>query len=161
MPTDENYMVLESLNLEKSTSKLVHLLTPKAQTFVYKLGRGNDQDLKLNDISVSRSHAKIVFKDGKFSLFDNISKFGTLVQIQNELELKPHQTRIIQVGRTLMNVSLKPVKRHQAKTNQIMYTEQPKYMMDAKLISRGGLGNGNKQSQLSKVSELCEKINNA
>ena len=29
IPENENFLVLESLNLEKSTSKLVHILTPK------------------------------------------------------------------------------------------------------------------------------------
>jgi pSer/pThr/pTyr-binding forkhead associated (FHA) protein len=60
------------MNLERSNSKLVHILTPPNQQneseIIYKVGRGNDQDLKLNDISVSRSHAKIVFDKGKFLL---------------------------------------------------------------------------------------------
>ena len=42
IPKNENYIVLESINLEKNTSKLVHILTPKIQQSIYKLGRGND-----------------------------------------------------------------------------------------------------------------------
>lgn len=46
-----------------------------------RIGRGNDNDLKLNDISVSRIHAFIKRdpKDGSFYIEDNNSKFGTLV----------------------------------------------------------------------------------
>jgi pSer/pThr/pTyr-binding forkhead associated (FHA) protein len=46
-----------------------------------RIGRGNDNDLKLNDISVSRVHAFIRRdpKDGSFFIEDNTSKFGTLV----------------------------------------------------------------------------------
>ena len=54
-------------------------MMPNDQEVIFKVGRGNDQDLKLNDISVSRSHAKIAFNKGKFYLQDNISKFGTQV----------------------------------------------------------------------------------
>jgi len=44
------------------------------------LGRGHDCDIKIQDISVSRHHAVIGFKDGRFFIEDRKSKFGTLIQ---------------------------------------------------------------------------------
>lgn len=46
-----------------------------------RLGRGNDNDIRVNDISVSRIHAFIRrdSKDNSIYLEDNTSKFGTLV----------------------------------------------------------------------------------
>jgi pSer/pThr/pTyr-binding forkhead associated (FHA) protein len=46
-----------------------------------RLGRGNDSDIRFEDISVSRIHAFIKKdpKDNSFYLEDNTSKFGTLV----------------------------------------------------------------------------------
>lgn len=78
-PTDEDYLILEIFTLKKNLSKLVHILTPKSPNQLYRLGRGNDQEIKIGDISVSRSHATIQFKNGQFILQDNVSKFGTLV----------------------------------------------------------------------------------
>lgn len=71
------------MSTENVTSKLVYLLTPDqangARKEVYKLGRGNDQDVRITDISVSRSHARICFDGHKFMIEDESSKFGTLV----------------------------------------------------------------------------------
>jgi hypothetical protein len=44
-----------------------------------KIGRTQDCDIKLHDISVSRHHATIVIEDVTFFIEDNCSKFGTLV----------------------------------------------------------------------------------
>lgn len=106
-----DYLMLEGINADKSTSKLIYLLLPNSANCQFKMGRANDQDVRINDISVSRQHATINFQNDKFFIKDNLSKFGTLIQIQNQLEIKPKQTRILQVGRTIMNVSLKPLRR--------------------------------------------------
>jgi pSer/pThr/pTyr-binding forkhead associated (FHA) protein len=44
-----------------------------------KIGRGQDNDLRITDISVSRCHSVIKLLKGQFILEDNDSKFGTLV----------------------------------------------------------------------------------
>ncbi len=87
--------MLESINIDKSPSKLIYLLVPSGQGNQFKMGRANDQDVRINDISVSRQHATIHFADDKFKIKDNLSKFGTLIQIQNQIEIKPNQTRIL------------------------------------------------------------------
>jgi pSer/pThr/pTyr-binding forkhead associated (FHA) protein len=45
-----------------------------------KLGRGHECEIRITDISVSRSHAFLKFNGTHFSIFDNKSKFGTLVK---------------------------------------------------------------------------------
>lgn len=77
-----DYLVLESLSQEKNTSRIIHIIRPTAQKDVFKLGRGHESDLRINDISVSRCHAKIKLEKGKFMLEDNQSKFGTLVLVK-------------------------------------------------------------------------------
>lgn len=77
-----DYMVLESLSQEKNTSRIIHIIRPNANKTVFKLGRGHESDLRINDISVSRCHAKIKLHKGKFYLEDNTSKFGTLVLVK-------------------------------------------------------------------------------
>ena len=66
-----DYMVLESLSQEKNTSRIIHIIRPAANKTVFKLGRGHESDLRINDISVSRCHTKIKFEKGKFLLEDN------------------------------------------------------------------------------------------
>ena len=61
-----DYLVLESLNQEKNTSRIIHIIRPNDKKDSFKLGRGHESDLRINDISVSRCHAIIKFKDGKF-----------------------------------------------------------------------------------------------
>jgi len=89
-PTN-NYMILESFLSEgkvvtgqptQSWQKNLHVVNfdSDMKSFV-RLGRGNDNDIRVNDISVSRIHAFIRRdpKDNSIYLEDNSSKFGTLV----------------------------------------------------------------------------------
>lgn len=45
-----------------------------------KFGRSHDCEIRITDISVSRNHALLKFLNNKFIVFDNKSKFGTLVR---------------------------------------------------------------------------------
>ncbi len=90
-----SYIVLESLNQEKNTSRIVHIVKPSAGKDVFKMGRGHESDLRINDISVSRLHAMIKYKDGKFLLEDNVSKFGTLVLINKRTPLYPNFNKAV------------------------------------------------------------------
>ena len=45
-----------------------------------KLGRGHECEIRITDISVSRNHAHIKNVGNSFYIFDNKSKFGTLVK---------------------------------------------------------------------------------
>lgn len=104
-----DYMVLESLNQEKNTSRIIHIIRPSQQKLVFKLGRGHESDLRINDISVSKCHAKIKLENGKFMLEDNQSKFGTLVLIKKRTPLLPGFNKAVQVGRTVINFSVKSI----------------------------------------------------
>lgn len=62
-PQENCYLVLESLNQEKNSSRIIHIIRPNETKDCFKLGRGHESDLRINDISVSRCHAIIKFKD--------------------------------------------------------------------------------------------------
>ena len=47
----------------------------------FKVGRSVETDMKIADISVSRTHSFFKIKDNKIVVEDNGSKFGTLVKI--------------------------------------------------------------------------------
>lgn len=83
----------------------VHMIT-LTEGSVANLGRGHDCDARVADISVSRFHANITYKNGEFILKDNKSKFGTLVQIKDMIEIQPCQNAVVQCGRTLLKIKL-------------------------------------------------------
>jgi hypothetical protein len=60
----------------------------------------------MNDITVSRCHATISFKNNNFVLDDNLSKFGTLLLVHKDLEIKPGQVRNLQVGKSVLSCFL-------------------------------------------------------
>ena len=106
---DGDFLVLESLNQEKNTSRIIHVIRPNDKKETFKLGRGHESDLRINDISVSRCHAIIKLKEGRFQLEDNLSKFGTLVLVRSRTPLVPGFNKAVQIGRTVINFSVKSV----------------------------------------------------
>ena len=46
------------------------------------IGRGNDQDFKIGEITVSRKHLEITIDNNNIYIWDKGSKFGTLVLIK-------------------------------------------------------------------------------
>jgi len=86
--TKSNYILLESMPLDKNTSRNIHLLTVTDQHSEFKLGRGHESQVRINDISVSRCHAIIKCKPDGFYIEDNTSKFGTIILLKDKLRLK-------------------------------------------------------------------------
>ena len=62
------------------------IVPDKDQTL--KIGRGHQCDLRISDISVSRVHSHLKFIDGKFLIFDNDSKFGTLILLNDNYPIR-------------------------------------------------------------------------
>ena len=76
-------MILESI--ASMPAKVVHVFDLRYVSF--KIGRSVDTDMKIADISVSRTHSFLSIKHNKLFVEDNGSKFGTLVKIQRPLEV--------------------------------------------------------------------------
>ncbi|OMJ71329.1 hypothetical protein SteCoe_17895 [Stentor coeruleus] len=102
----EKYVILEGLCKDKNSSKWLHVISLNSKDSI-KLGRGNDCELRMSDISVSRLHAQIKLIGSNFFLEDKGSKFGTLVQIKRPLALENGVEISIQAGRTLLIFSIK------------------------------------------------------
>jgi len=105
------YILLERVFYDKTktstdNSKMMILLSINAEDNQVKMGRGHECDLRENDISVSRLHAFIKYQDGKFIVFDNNSKFGTLIMLRKDYEIERKKIAL-QVGRTVITFSLK------------------------------------------------------
>lgn len=96
------YIVLETNANNKNSTKSIHYISMESIPSV-KLGRGHESEIKIPDISVSRCHALIHYKDGNFYVEDNSSKFGTLVKASDGVRIKENkQTITMQIGRTVL-----------------------------------------------------------
>ena len=106
----ENYIILESLDHIKENNennKFIHVIKLINEEDI-TLGRSDHADIKINDISVSRIHARLNFNFQEKSLLinDMRSKFGTLVLIRGNFELNKGENLMIQTGRTLFNTEV-------------------------------------------------------
>ena len=100
-PVGCDYIVLESLNQMKENCNIKSIHVIQLGTDELIIGRGHESDIRINDISVSRSHAKLKYdmENGTILLRDLKSKFGTLMLIKKPLQIKEKKIHI-QIGRT-------------------------------------------------------------
>ena len=109
---DPPYIILQSMfqynyqNKNSSELNIIFVISLKNNNFV-NLGRANNSNIRLSDVSVSRNHAKITFSNGEFYLEDFGSKFGTLVLIQNDILFLPNKDVSIQTGKNHFLFKLK------------------------------------------------------
>lgn len=95
------FLILEGLQSEQREPGVYFIgFTDKTSVM---LGRGHDSDVRIPDISVSRCHARILYRKGEFFIEDNSSKFGTLVKIDNDVEII--QKLIVQCGRSVIELN--------------------------------------------------------
>ncbi|CAD8085630.1 unnamed protein product [Paramecium primaurelia] len=105
-PNDYPYIMMEFTNkqgqqLEWNNSSGIYILK-FSNISELRLGRSNDTEIRINDISVSRNHARLMIQEKKVYLFDNHSKFGTLHLIRSE-RLQIQRGMEVQVGRSLIS----------------------------------------------------------
>jgi len=130
------YILLERVFYDKTktsndVSKTMILLSISGNDNQIKMGRGHECDLRENDISVSRFHAYIKYQDGQFFVFDNNSKFGTLVLLRRDYQIERKKIAL-QIGRTVITFSLKhssinniPVFKHPMLLDKLTKVESP------------------------------------
>jgi hypothetical protein len=106
-PTESDYVILESLNQMKENCNIKSIHVIKLTGDDLAIGRGHESDVRINDISVSRSHAKLKYnaQDGTLLLRDLKSKFGTLILIKRPLKIKEKKIQL-QIGRTYIEGKL-------------------------------------------------------
>jgi hypothetical protein len=70
------------------------------------VGRSRRSDIHIEDISVSRQHARVRFQEGAFVLEDNDARFGTLLQAQGPLRVQAGQSLTLQAGSSILNLAM-------------------------------------------------------
>ena len=94
-----NYIIFDSVTPQKTDDSKFRFLTKFDKNNILRIGRGLENQLILNDISVSRNHCKLIIDDNEdVILEDNSSRFGSLVLIQDEIEILKGNKLHVQVG---------------------------------------------------------------
>lgn len=84
-------------------------------------GRSPGNEVRIDDISVSRSHARFCYKESRdqFYLQDLGSKFGSLVQLKRSLEITKSRIKV-QSGRSLLRFRVSGVSDHSSLQTQLL-----------------------------------------
>ena len=90
---DKAFIVFETVYQQKEV-RTIHIVS-NSKVSSATIGRAFDAGMRVPDISVSRYHSTIEFKNGGFYIKDNASKFGTLILMNGPLVIDP---RVFQSG---------------------------------------------------------------
>jgi len=103
------FMVLEqAARSSRATGSTGVLVATLAHDGTLSFGRSAEKaGFRVDDISISRLHARISFREGKFMLEDNNSRFGTLVRMRRPYVLSQGETVSIQKGGAYVSLTLK------------------------------------------------------
>ena len=105
-PKFEEFAVLESMRADKHKAKFIHILSFDKKNSI-NIGRANECELSISELSVSRFHCIIHKEEGDLYLEDNSSKFGTLVLIQNNnMIMNDYIPLKIQINKTFIKIKV-------------------------------------------------------
>lgn len=106
-PESGKFLILESFtNTLHKTIHVVHFdsqIVSSNKPIEFVVGRENEVDVRITDISVSRVHAKMTLFNDNYYVRDNDSKFGTLILLQSPWPI-PYENNlnlILQLGKYL------------------------------------------------------------
>ena len=108
----KDYLVLESYT--QTINKTIHILEipfsysqTNAPNLEFVVGRSSQTDVRITDISVSRTHSLITYHEGDFYIKDLNSKFGTVTRLRHPISIHNRSTQnvMFQIGKTLLEVS--------------------------------------------------------
>ena len=82
-PKFKEFIIFQSMRVGKDKTTYYHVVNLDDKDFI-NIGRANECELSLPELSVSRFHCIIHKDNGQLFLEDNTSKFGSLILVQNK-----------------------------------------------------------------------------
>ena len=106
-PKDTDYMILESIDYLKDDIAAKIVIIIKLLKDVISIGRNNENDIILNDISVSKFHSVLKYDklNGKINILNLSKKFGTLVLVRKPIKMLD-KAIYLQVGKYFIEAIL-------------------------------------------------------
>ena len=88
-PDWEFFLVLSVFEIEQSSiSQLILLKLDKIENQTFTIGRNPTNDIQFTDASISREHAFLIWSNRQLFLYDNNSKYGTLMLLRGRVPIK-------------------------------------------------------------------------
>ena len=100
------YVILEDLRSAGQVTRGLHVIQ-LSEDACCRLGRSQDCEVYVSDVSVTRFHACIRLRKGGFYLEDLGSKFGTAVKTLTRLGLPSGLTATIQTNQAVFTITIK------------------------------------------------------
>jgi hypothetical protein len=100
-----SYILFEQI-VKEDQDKTFYLVMFKDKSTL-KVGRSNDSDVRLSDISISRHHANLYISKNDFYIEDNDSKFGTLMLLDSNLSFILQKGIGLQIGKHFVSMEIK------------------------------------------------------
>jgi len=88
------------------SQRMIHIIKPSGIKDDFSIGRGEDVDITLNDITSSDIHAYLFYNEGNWILEDNCSMYGTTVVMKVQMHVDTVYEKAVQVGRSIINFSI-------------------------------------------------------
>ena len=105
-PKFNEFIVLESMRADKHRAKFIHIMSFDTKDSI-NIGRANECELSIAELSVSRYHCIIHKDEGDIFIEDNSSKFGTLILVQNNnLVISDTLPLNLQINRTFIRLKV-------------------------------------------------------
>ena len=105
-PKFEEYLVLESMRADEHKAIFIYIISFDRKNNI-NIGRDEECDLSISEISVSRFHCIIHKDNGDLFLEDNVSKFGTLILIQNNnMVMNDYLPLKVQINKTYIELKV-------------------------------------------------------
>ena len=105
-PKFNEFIVLESMRADKHRAKFIHIISFDTKDSI-NIGRANECELSIAELSVSRYHCIIHKDEGDIFIEDNSSKFGTLILVQNNnLIISDTLPLNLQINKTFIKIKI-------------------------------------------------------
>jgi hypothetical protein len=122
------------------------------------VGRSEDNDIQINDKTVSRRHLKIVLRDNRLFVTDLKSENGTFISgdpITSGLEIEVEEGEILTIGMCMICLGQGPVEEMIPFLEPIGFTDETGEIL-ADFAAYRDQTNHRRRAFLSKVSEIIE-----
>jgi hypothetical protein len=100
------YAVFEGIDFEDEARRYSVLLIGLGDDEI-SIGRNSNSNVVMKEISVSRNHCSLLYKNKHLFIKDKGSKFGTLIRLDGEVEFSPNQGISLQYESKLLTIKEK------------------------------------------------------
>lgn len=107
-PLNDPYILISAYEIESERVKIIYLIELKSNVDkTISVGRNERNELHFSDASVSRVHSHLLWSKNQLFLYDNDSKFGTLLLVKGRALIKQIENQRLAIDRFMLEFAVK------------------------------------------------------